>query len=73
MSTFQGAHITEIRIYDDPSNPADSDYKVALPETVFSAVKNPDTGKSLVDLLNQIEQMQGELSETTYVLTVNGV
>jgi hypothetical protein len=51
---FAGAHIVEIRIIADPSNPTGSMFKVALPLTVLEAVIDKNTKESLVQLLAQI-------------------
>lgn len=53
MSIFSGAEIAEIRIYDNPSNPEASAYKVVLPITLLEAVVDPNTGESLDEILTR--------------------
>ncbi len=47
MGKLRNVGIAEQRVYDDPQNPADSAYDVALPITVPDAVIDPSTGKNL--------------------------
>jgi len=51
MGVFRSANVVEQRIYDDPNNPATSPYDVALPMTVPQAVIDPNTGKTLNEML----------------------
>ncbi len=53
MGQFKGAGIVEQRIYDDPSNPENSDYTVGLPITVPEAVTDTETGKNLRAILTE--------------------
>lgn len=67
-SVFTGAQIVEIRIYDDPSNPNESGYKVVLPMTVLDAVTDPNTGNTLTNLL---AQNSGNLGDHTANIDVH--
>ncbi len=53
MGNLRNVGIAEQRVYDNPQNPAGSDYDVALPITVPAAVIDPDTGKNLSAVLNE--------------------
>lgn len=53
MGQFKGAHITEQRIYADPSNPETSDFEVALLRTVPEAITDTETGKTLRAILTE--------------------
>lgn len=65
MGTFNGSFMNEIRIYDDPSNPESSGYKVFLPMTILEAVVDLTTGKTLVQLLAGLSgDLEGHAANT---------
>ncbi len=47
MGKFVGTHIAENRQYENPSDPANSNYTVVFEVTAPEAVIDPETGKSL--------------------------
>ena len=49
--SYQGAYITEYRHYDNPADPENSDYRVALFKTALEAVVDTQTGENLGDIL----------------------
>lgn len=53
MGNLRNVGIAEQRVYDDPQNPADSAYDVALPITVPDAVIDPATGKKLSETISE--------------------
>ena len=57
MSTFVGAYITEARIYDNPADPQNSNYKVALLITTKNAIVDPNTGEVLTQTLSLINNV----------------
>jgi hypothetical protein len=50
MGQFLEANVVELRIYENPANPANSGYKVSLPITALEAVVDQTTGESLIQL-----------------------
>lgn len=51
MGKYTGAVIAENRQYEDPSDPANSNYKIVMEVTVPDAVIEPTTGKTLTTIL----------------------
>jgi hypothetical protein len=58
---FSGALVTEIRVYDNPKTPNDSDYRVMLPMTVTDAVTDPNTGETVEEMLRNkvVDSLEG--------------
>lgn len=54
MGKYTGAVIVENRQYENPSDPTNSNYKVALEITVPDAVIDPATRKKLSEILTEI-------------------
>jgi hypothetical protein len=72
MGAFKGAHITENKIYDDPSNPEQSDYSISLPRTVPEAIIDPDTGELLSESLKAMNSTSRRLLQTAVNRIYNG-
>lgn len=51
MGNYRGAKIVENRQYDNPADPANSDYDVIFEVTVPGAVVDPTTGENLSEIL----------------------
>ena len=51
ITLYNGAKITEIRLFQDPANPAGNYVQIALPITVLEAIMNQITGQSLAEML----------------------
>ena len=49
---FTNASIAEMRVQQDPSNPAESPFKVILPRTVIQAIFDGETGQPLSEMLD---------------------
>jgi hypothetical protein len=66
-SFFAGAKITEIRLIADPANPSGSPYQVVLPVTLISAVMNPGTRETLLNILAHMTGDMGDHAGNTDV------
>ena len=59
---FRNAYITENRIYENPDNPDISPYDIAFATTLIQAVVDAETGKSLEEILENIGDVDIDLS-----------
>jgi len=56
MNNFRNTHITPMMVYEDPQDTANSPADLALPITVTKAVFDAETGESLADILDRLQQ-----------------
>jgi hypothetical protein len=66
MGNYRDANITEIRIFEEPSDPVNSDYRVALPITATEAVYDLDRRMNLKDIL---AELYGDIEMILILLT----
>jgi hypothetical protein len=70
-SVFTGVAVAEIRVYDNPKDPDNSDYQVLLPMTTIDAVTNPNTGETVEEIaaaLNTALNAKADSAATTTAL-----
>lgn len=55
MGNYLGASLTDYRLYENPSDPQNSDWRIAIFRSVLKAILNTETGETLDITLGNIQ------------------